>query len=313
MNIRRDDGMAMVMAMAATLLTSALGIALVLATASEAVIAANFRDQAAGAYAAEAAAERALDDLAAAENWNAVLDGRVRSTLVDGAPGGMRLLDDGSTIDIRPSLSRLDDPRIRLLQHPDRRGVSSARNTGMDAARGQYVAYLDSDDYWRDRKLERQLAFMAATRPVSCTAFTIKTMRNPDGERRHSAETCTHKSLQVGCGVSPGSTLVGTAAFLRKIGPFNEAMSRLEDWEFLLRCTSEGPIPILGEDLAVIDCRHRDPAQYERTRDSAHTLRQIHAHTLPSGLQRRRFEQERQRQRQQQPTQPFHDHSRFLW
>jgi len=200
------------------------------------------------------------------------------------------VVDDGSTIDIRPSLSRLDDPRIRLLQHPARRGVSSARNTGMDAARGQYVAYLDSDDYWRDRKLERQLAFMGATRPVSCTAFTIKTMRNPDGERRHSAEMCTHKSLQVGCGVSPGSTLVGTAAFLRKIGPFNEAMSRLEDWEFLLRCTSEGPIPILGEDLAVIDCRHRDPAQYERTRDSAHTLRQIHAHTLPSGLQRRRFE-----------------------
>ena len=131
---------------------------------------------------------------------------------------------------------------------------------------------------------------MAATRPVSCTAFTIKTMRNPDGERRHSAETCTHKSLQVGCGVSPGSTLVGTAAFLRKIGPFNEAMSRLEDWEFLLRCTSEGPIPILGEDLAVIDCRHRDPAQYERTRDSARILRKIRAQALPSVLQRRRFE-----------------------
>lgn len=203
------------------------------------------------------------------------------------------VVDDGSTLDIRPSLSQLDDPRIRLLQHPNRRGVSSARNTGMDAARGQYVAFLDSDDYWRDRKLERQLAFMGATqnvRPVSCTAFTIKTMRNPDGDRRHSAETCTHKSLQVGCGVSPGSTLVGTAAFLWKIGPFNEAMSRLEDWEFLLRCTSEGPIPILGEDLAVIDCRHRDPAQYERTRDSAHTLRKIHAQTLPSLLQRRRFE-----------------------
>jgi hypothetical protein len=84
--------------------------------------------------------------------------------------------------------------------------------------------------------------------------------------------------------------LLGTADFLRKIGPFNEAMSRLEDWEFLLRCTSDGPIPILGEDLAVIDCRHRDPAQYERTRDSARILRKIHAQALPSVLQRRRFE-----------------------
>src|SRR4029078_3489262 len=70
------------------------------------------------------------------------------------------VVDDGSTIDIRPSLSRLDDPRIRLLQHPARRGVSSARNTGMDAARGQYVAFLHSDDCWRDRKLERQVDVM---------------------------------------------------------------------------------------------------------------------------------------------------------
>ena len=171
------------------------------------------------------------------------------------------VVDDGSIIDIRPSLSKLDDPRIRVLQHSRRRGVSSARNTGMEAARGQYVAFLDSDDYWRERKLERQLAFMGGAsdaRPVNCTAFTIKTLSNPAGERRRSAEMCTHKSLQVGCGVSPGSTLLGTAAFLRKIGPFKESMSRLEDWEFLLRCTIEGPIPILGEDLAVIDCRHRD-------------------------------------------------------
>ena len=80
MDIRRDDGMAMVMAMAATLLTSALGVALVLATSSEAVIAANFRDQAAGAYAAEAAVERALDDLAAVENWNARVE---RNSTID--------------------------------------------------------------------------------------------------------------------------------------------------------------------------------------------------------------------------------------
>ena len=203
------------------------------------------------------------------------------------------VVDDGSTIEIGPSLSKLDDQRMRLLQHPSRRGVSSARNTGMDAARGQYVAFLDSDDCWRDRKLERQLAFMMAApdvRPVSCTAFTIKTMRNPDGERRHSAEMCTHKSLQVGCGVSPGSTLLGTAAFLRKIGPFNQAMPRLEDWEFLLRCTIEGPIPILGEDLAVIDCRYRDAAHYEETRDAARVIREAHFRAPAKLIHRRRFE-----------------------
>ena len=119
MNIRRDDGMAMVMAMAATLLTSALGVALVLATSSEAVIAANFRDQAAGAYAAEAAVERALDDLAAAENWNAVLQGTARSTFVDGAPDGMRVLADGSTIDLGHIVNVADCDKIQPCTDAD--------------------------------------------------------------------------------------------------------------------------------------------------------------------------------------------------
>ena len=141
MNIRRDDGMAMVMAMAATLLTSALGIALVLATASEAVIAANFRDQAAGAYAAEAAAERALDDLAAAENWNAVLDGRVRSTFVDGAPGGMRLLDDGSTIDLGHVVNMADCGRIQSCAVADMDAVTAQRPWGPNNPRWQLYAY----------------------------------------------------------------------------------------------------------------------------------------------------------------------------
>jgi len=141
MNIRRDDGMAMVMAMAATLLMSALGIALVLATASEAVIAANFRDQAAGAYAAEAAVERTLDDLAAAENWNAVLDGTVRSTFVDGAPGGMRLLDDGSTIDLGHVVNMADCGRIQPCADADMDAVTAQRPWGPNNPRWQLYAY----------------------------------------------------------------------------------------------------------------------------------------------------------------------------
>src|SRR4029450_4392166 len=113
MDIRHEDGVAMMMAMAAMLLTSALGVALVLATSSEGVIASNFRDQAAGAYAAEAAVERVLDDLAAAENWNAVLNGTMRSTFVDGAPNGARMLADGSTIDLGQIVSMADCGRIQ--------------------------------------------------------------------------------------------------------------------------------------------------------------------------------------------------------
>ena len=141
MDIRRDDGVAMMMAMAAALLTSALGVALVLATSSEAVIASNFRDQAEGAYAAEAAMERALDDLAAVDNWNAVLNGTVRSTFVDGAPDGTRILGDGSTIDLGQVVNMADCGRIQPCSDADMDAVTAQRPWGPNNPRWQLYAY----------------------------------------------------------------------------------------------------------------------------------------------------------------------------
>lgn len=60
-------------------------------------------------------------------------------------------------------LSGLLDPRIRLLKNESNMGVAVTRNRGIDASRGQYIAFLDSDDIWYPAKLERQLAKMAAS------------------------------------------------------------------------------------------------------------------------------------------------------
>jgi len=54
------------------------------------------------------------------------------------------------------------DPRIRLIELEQNSGSAIARNTAMDHARGKYLAFLDSDDYWLPEKLEKQVAFMEA-------------------------------------------------------------------------------------------------------------------------------------------------------
>ena len=70
------------------------------------------------------------------------------------------IVDDGSTdhsVDVVKSYS---DPRIRLIQLPKNQGISAARNTGNELARGEFIAVMDSDDIALPRRLERQLKYM---------------------------------------------------------------------------------------------------------------------------------------------------------
>jgi len=141
MDIRHEDGIAMLMAMAATLLMSALGVALVLSTSAEAVIASNFRDATECAYASGAALERTLDDLGAAGDWNAVLTGAARSTFVDGAPSGTRTLADGSTVDLERAVNLADCGRIQPCSDAEMDAVTSRRPWGANNPRWQLYAY----------------------------------------------------------------------------------------------------------------------------------------------------------------------------
>ncbi|HET7329406.1 glycosyltransferase family 2 protein [Dyella sp.] len=77
-------------------------------------------------------------------------------------------IDDGSS-DRSPGM--LDayatfDARVRVLRQPRNGGVAAARNAGIAAARGDYVSFLDADDWWHPAKLEHQLAGMLASRAL---------------------------------------------------------------------------------------------------------------------------------------------------
>ncbi len=74
------------------------------------------------------------------------------------------LVEDGSrdgTVDIVKQMME-EEPKaqIRLLRLPENVGAAKARNKGLEAARGRFITYLDSDDLWEPEKLERQLAFL---------------------------------------------------------------------------------------------------------------------------------------------------------
>src|SRR5262245_51740486 len=101
----RENGVAMVVAMMAMLLMTALGTALILMTSSETTVAHNYRSGAEALYAADAIIERAMDDLLSVADWTTLLDGSIRSAFVDGPPSGTRALADGSTIDLTETVN----------------------------------------------------------------------------------------------------------------------------------------------------------------------------------------------------------------
>ncbi|MCX5464214.1 glycosyltransferase family 2 protein [Alcaligenes parafaecalis] len=84
------------------------------------------------------------------------------------------VVDDGSS-DNTIELVRehaFADPRIKLLRQPFNQGVAAARNAGIAAAQGKYIAFLDSDDLWLPQKLSQQLKAMRANQAlVSMTAY----------------------------------------------------------------------------------------------------------------------------------------------
>lgn len=72
------------------------------------------------------------------------------------------IVNDGSTDNTRQLAERLaqDDPRITVINQPNSGGPAQPRNLGMERSRGEYICFLDPDDYWYPDKLEKQIALI---------------------------------------------------------------------------------------------------------------------------------------------------------
>ena len=184
--------------------------------------------------------------------------GAIDSALAQALPPGHTLeiivVDDGSGDQPEAALAHFGD-RIKLVRHPRNLGAAAARNTGCEAARGEYVAFLDSDDKWLPGKLTAQLAFMyEGGFDASCTAYELeqgsdKFIVSP----RYRTGPLTQADLVWGCFVSPGSTLLCKRAVFRDVGALDISLRRFEDWDWLMRLTRTRPLGFLAEPLARIE------------------------------------------------------------
>lgn len=162
------------------------------------------------------------------------------------------VVDDGSTDQSVAVAAAFDDARLRYIRQPNR-GLSAARNTGILAAQGEYIALLDADDFWAPTYLTCVHAALVAN-PTWGAVHTGMRFVNSQGEGLPQPNTATvpadqmYERLIDGEFFAPSAVLVRRACF-REVGLFDEALRASEDWEMWLRVARHYHFGGIGEAL----------------------------------------------------------------
>jgi glycosyltransferase involved in cell wall biosynthesis len=170
------------------------------------------------------------------------------------------VVDDGSTDGTPAALARFGG-EIGVLRSTRRQGVSAARNAGVAAAQGEWLAFLDSDDLWLPEKLERQMAFMEAHPQLLLSQTEETWVRrgvkvNPPRSHRKEGGRIFLRSLER-CLVSPSAAVLHRR-LLEDHGGFDEELPAAEDYDLWLRLSWRYEVGLLPEPLIIKRGGHPD-------------------------------------------------------
>jgi glycosyltransferase involved in cell wall biosynthesis len=164
------------------------------------------------------------------------------------------VIDDGSTDETPAVLARYGE-RIRVVRQ-NNQGVAAARNAGIAVARGDLLAFLDSDDVWLPRKLELQAARIEADPElglVHCGVDFEGTGIRLDGMEGSVASEMLRLDRSVI--VAHGSGVMVPRRVVEEVGDFDGRMRVSEDWDFCYRVAARYRIGFVAEAL-VLHARH---------------------------------------------------------
>lgn len=164
------------------------------------------------------------------------------------------VVDDGSTDGTQEAAARFADPRVRVVRHDRNRGLSAARNSGIAHSRGEYVAFLDSDDEWLEAKLARQVEHIRRSESrfgvFYCPGYIA--YGGALFERgRPTAEGDVRRALLSGKLLPPPSGVVVRRSLASRV-LFDEALRTFEELDFYLGLARETEFALLNERLFVL-------------------------------------------------------------
>ncbi len=168
-------------------------------------------------------------------NYGQFVSRAIQSTLDQTYPlTEILVIDDGSTDNTQEIVSAFPAP-VRYV-YQENRGLSGARNTGMREAKTEWVAFLDSDDWWLPQKIEKQVESLRKN-PGAVLSYTGVYLVSPDGTKREVQAFSPENlwpNLRHTNRIVP-STVMGKKELFQQVGGFNEKLKACEDWEMWVK------------------------------------------------------------------------------
>lgn len=178
------------------------------------------------------------------------------------------VVDDCSTDNTQDVVPQYTDPRVTFVRHEENKGGSAARNTGIELAEGEFIAFLDADDIWHATKLEKQVECLRSRGDdwiaVYCDAAyesegildrMVELYKDVSGVGRgyEGQEELIERLIMGEAFVAAGSSVLAKSEYVKRIDGFDERFVRHQDWEFMIRLLEQGKCAYVDEKLITID------------------------------------------------------------
>lgn len=174
-------------------------------------------------------------------------------------PDEIIIADDGSTDGTAQILAHYRGNTVLRYFYQPNRGVSAARNLAIANTRCDWIAFLDSDDYWLENKLERQFETLPENMMIAhCDEIWVRDGRRVNPMKKHckTGGNIYRRCLPL-CRISPSAVIIHRRVFER-IGLFDETLPACEDYDLWLRICAQYPVHYLDERLLVKTGGHAD-------------------------------------------------------
>lgn len=175
------------------------------------------------------------------------------------------VVDDGSQSNIRKVISCFDSGSVKLLEHDENKGGSAARNTGISEAKGEFIAFLDSDDEWLPTKIEKQMKeFEDSSEETGVVYCQFYTMHDDTGYAKSSnTDIKDNEGLPVGyysgdvlphllrgwCPATTSQFIVKRECLSKE--RFDEKLASFQDYDLWIRLAMEYEFSYVEDELVV--------------------------------------------------------------